>query len=251
MFLKVLACEIAVRELQYAAARSNNLVDLEFLTQGHHDTPASGRQEIQQRIDALPSGKYEALVLGYALCSNILVGIKAKDTRLIIPRAHDCITFLLGSNARYQERFSQRPGTYYYSSGWLECATRRGAKGSNWGGAALPANSMLTLQPNYQEWVKKYGEDQAKYLLEEMSRWTEAYSHGCLIDFDFLEHLKLPEQVHQICADKGWSFERVQGDLNLFRKMVDGPWMESEFLTVNPGQTVVATFDDRIITAKD
>ena len=59
MFLKVIACEIAVRELQYAAARSRNLIDLEFLTQGHHDTPASGRQEIQQRIGQvvkLPQG---------------------------------------------------------------------------------------------------------------------------------------------------------------------------------------------------
>ena len=58
MFLKVLACEIAARELYYSAALSRNLADLEFLTQGHHDAPAGGKTEIQQRIDAVPAGKY-------------------------------------------------------------------------------------------------------------------------------------------------------------------------------------------------
>jgi hypothetical protein len=249
MFLKVIACEIAVRELQYAAARSKNLIDLEFLTQGHHDTPTSGREQIQQRIDAVPLGKYDTVVLGYALCSKMLAGLKPSDTRLIIPRAHDCITFFLGSKERYQKCFSERPGTYYYTSGWFECATRRGNKSPGWGGASLPGNSSLNLQAAFQEWVQKYGEDQAKYLLEEMSRWTGTYSHGSLIDFDFLKHLDLPEQVQKICAEKGWTYSQIPGDLSLFQTMLDGPWPESNFLAVNPGQKVVATFDERIIKA--
>src|SRR5579872_2366460 len=186
MFLKVIACEIAVRELQFAAARSKNLVDLEFLTQGHHDTPSSGREEIQRRIDAVPAGKYEAIVIGYGLCSNILSGLRCAHTQLVIPRAHDCITLFLGSKERYQRLFSERPGSYYFTSGWLECAARRGAKGSVWGGAAMPANSALNLRAAYEKWVQQYGEDQAKYLMEEMTRWTDAYSHGSFIDFDFL-----------------------------------------------------------------
>jgi hypothetical protein len=250
MFLKVIACEIAVRELQFTAARSRNLIDLEFLTQGHHDTPASGQADIQHRIDAVPAGKYDAIVLGYALCSSILVGLKTAHTNLVIPRAHDCITFFLGSKERYQKHFSERPGTYYYTSGWLECAARRGNKGSMWGGASLPANSGLNLQATYEVWVKKFGEDQAKYLVEEMSRWTESYSHGCLIDFDFLNQLDLPRQVQQICSEKGWTYDRIAGDLSLFQKMLDGPWSDSDFLTVRPGQSVVASYDDKIITAK-
>jgi hypothetical protein len=250
MFLKVIACEIAIRELQHTAARSKNLIDLEFLTQGYHDVPASGRDEIQKRIDAVPGGKYDAIVLGYALCSKIVVGLKPSRTRLVIPRAHDCITFFLGSKERYQKSFSERPGTYYYTSGWLECATRRGTKGSIWGGASLPANSSLDLQATYQQWVQKFGEDQANYLFGEISRWTETYSHGTLIDFDFLQPLKLPQQVRQICADKGWTYDQVPGTLSLFQAMVDGPWPDADFLVVQPGQKVVAMFDERIIAAE-
>jgi uncharacterized protein DUF1638 len=250
MFLKVIACEIAVRELQYAAARCKNLIDLEFLTQGHHDTPTSGREELQKRIDAVPAGKYDAIVLGYALCSKILAGLKPSHIPLVIPRAHDCITLFLGSKERYQKLHSERPGTYYYTSGWLECAARRGNTGSTWGGAPSPANSSVNLQATYQRWVHKYGEDQAKYLIEEISRWTETYSHGCLIDFDFLKQLDLAREVRQICADQGWTYDRIPGDLSLFQRMLDGPWTECDFLIVQPGQKVVASFDEKIIAAE-
>src|SRR5271157_3866211 len=171
MFLKVIACEIAARELYYLAARSKHLIDIDLLTQGYHDTPTAGRAEIQRRIDAVPAGKYDAIVLGYGLCSNILLGLGTAHTPLVIPRAHDCITFFLGSKERYQQYFTERPGTYYYTSGWLEFARRRGAKGPVWGGASLPAGANFGIQGTYEEWVQKYGEDQAKYLMEEMSRW--------------------------------------------------------------------------------
>ena len=133
MFYKVIACEIAFRELCYAAAQSRNLIDLEFLTQGYHDIPGTGRAEIQKRIDAVPAGKYDAILLGYGLCSTILTGLTTAHTPLVIPRAHDCITFFLGSKERYQECFNAKPGTYYYTSGWLECAKRRGSTGPDLG----------------------------------------------------------------------------------------------------------------------
>jgi hypothetical protein len=249
VLLKVIACEIAARELYHTAARSRNVVDLEFLTQGHHDTPATGRVEIQQRIDAIPAGKYEAIILGYGLCSNILTGLTTAHTRMVIPRAHDCITLFLGSKERYQECFSARPGTYYYSSGWLECAKRRGEKGAVWGGMSLPVSANLNLKASYEQWVKKYGEEQAKYLLEEMSRWTEAYTHGTLIDFEFLRNLKLSEQVQQICREKGWEYAEIPGDLRLFQKLLDGEWRDSDFQVVQPGQKVDASFDGRVIAA--
>ena len=249
MFLKVIACEIAARELYYTAARTRNLIDLEFLTQGYHDTPAVGRAQVQQRLDAVPPGKYGAILLGYGLCSNLLAGLTTAHTPLVIPRAHDCITFFLGSKERYQQCFAQRPGTYYYTSGWIECAERRGGKGPVWGGASLPASANQNLKNTYEHWVQKYGEDQAKYLLEEMGRWSAAYSHGTLIDFDFAQPLKLRDQVQQICAQNGWQYDELPGDLGLLQKLLDGDWPDSDFLTVRPGQKVVATFDERVIGA--
>ena len=251
MFLKVIACEIAVRELCCAAARSPNLVDLEFLTQGYHDTPIPGRAEIQKRIATVPPGKYDAITLSYGLCSTILVGLTTPHTPLVIPRAHDCITLFMGSKERYQDCFTQKPGTYYYSSGWLECAGRRRDQGVVWGANSMPTGASVNFKALLEEWAKKYGEDQADYLLNEMNRWSASYARGALITFDFLKHLNLEEKVRKICAEKGWQYAELQGDLSLFQQLVDGEWPESRFLMVKPGQKVVATFDERVIGAEN
>ncbi len=248
--LKLIACEIAFREICHVAARSPNLLDFEFLTQGYHDIPRTGCAEIQRRIDATPAGKYDAILIGYGLCSNILAGLRSAHTPLVVPRAHDCITFFLGSKERYQEFFHAHPGTYYYTSGWLECARRRGEKSLAQGNTFMPANLKTAAEATYQAWVEKFGEEQAQYLLEVMGGWAQSYHHGTLIQFDFTQSLGLREQVQRLCADQGWQFEEVPGDLGLLQRLVDGPWTAEEFLVVQAGEAVTASFDEKIIKAE-
>ncbi len=253
MFLKIIACEIAARELYYAAARSRNLVDLEFLPQGLHDTPTHGLSQVQERIDAVPAGKYDAIVLGYGLCGNIIRGLKARHTPVVIPRAHDCITFFLGSKERYQQLAENHGGAYYYTSGWLEVLRRRGDKAGAVSTVFLPSRAGLGdgAPAAYAEWVKKYGEEKARYLLEVMDEWTVHYTHGVLIEFDFTRILKLREQVEAICAQRGWQFQELAGDLSLFQRWLDGEWDPKDFLVVQPNQTVVPSYGETIIQAED
>ncbi len=246
MFLKVIACDIAFRELCYCASRSRSLVDFEFLTQGYHDTPKLGRAELQKRIDAVPEKKYDAIVLGYALCSNIIVDLTTAHTPLVIPRAHDCISFFLGSKERYQEHFASHPGTYYYTSGWLECRRRRANTLSAETLAFTPA-SQAAPHEAFEELAKKYGEENARYLLETMGDWSSHYNRGALIDYEFTQPLQLRAQVEKICSDQGWQYEEVAGDLSLFQRMLDGDWDEKDFLTVPPGRKVEPTYKDTII----
>lgn len=247
MLIKLIACEIAVREFCYVTARSKNIVDPEFLTQGYHDTPNSGRQEVQKRIEAVPNGKYDAIVLGYGLCSTILAGLRTPHTKMVLPRAHDCITFFLGSKERYQQCFDANPGTYYYTCGWLECTRRRASQGQEGPGVLFPAQGGISAA--YEQWVKKYGEEKAQYLLEVMGEWTAGYTHGTLIDYEFTKSLALRDQVSRICGERGWQFSELEGDLGLFQRMVDGDWRENEVLVLEPGQQVVQTFDGGIIAA--
>jgi len=251
LFLKVIACEIAVREICFTAAQSPHLLDLEFLTQGHHDVPSTGREDLQRRINAVPAGKYDAILLGYGLCSNILLGVTTPHTPLVIPRAHDCITFFLGSKERYRQHFDEHPGTYYYTSGWLECRQRRGLPDGPGQGIFLPANPTTGVKATYEQWVKKFGEDQARYLMEVLGGWSQGYTHGVLIDFDFAKGLALESEVRDICAQRGWQYEAVAGDLGLLRRWVNGEWNAEDFLVVPPKQEVVATYDDAIMGAKE
>lgn len=247
MFFKVIACEIAVREICHVSAQSPHLVELEFLNQGLHDHPAQGREEIQKRIDAAPAGRFDAILIGYALCSSILTRLTTAHTPLIIPRAHDCITFFLGSKERYQTCFMDRPGTYYFTSGWLECRQRRGDDKTAGRGGFMPSQSAAAMEQDYQAWVEKYGEEQAKYLSEVMTGWTEHYTHGTLIDFDFTKPLRFDDRVKEVCRDKGWQYEELPGDLGLLRRWLNGEWDPKDFLVVPPGRTVIPTFDEQII----
>lgn len=250
-FHKVIACEIAFREICHAVAQSPSLVDLEWVTQGWHDTPAAGGIEIQRRIDAVPSGRYDAVLLGYGLCGHLIRGLQSRQVPLVIPRAHDCITFFLGSKERYQQRIFDRPGTYYYTSGWLECLRRRGAEGSL-AQAFLPTRAGATENSSAQlaEWTARYGEEEARYLLATMDEWTRHYTHGTLIDFDFAGPLHLEQPVCAICQRQGWAFEKIPGDLGLLQRWLDGVWSVEEFLVVPPGHRVVPTHDEQVIRAE-
>jgi len=241
MHLKVIACEVLARELYYCAARARNTLEIELLTQGLHDNAEVCRRELQARIDAATPEKFAGVALGYGLCSNSLEGIRAGAVPMVVPRAHDCITLLLGSKDRYRTLFERQPGTYYYSSGWLEYTERRGER------VEYAQKSGLVRQRSFEELAAKYGEDNARYLVEALSSWENNYTHGTLIEFPFSARLNLEERVRDICEEKGWTFSKVSGDVGLIERLLDGEWNEGEFLVLQPGEAVKATYDHTVM----
>jgi hypothetical protein len=242
MLLKVIACEVAFREICHCAARSVNLFDLEFLSQGYHDNPEIGLQQLQAQIDAAGEvAGFEALLLGYGLCNNMLSGLQARHVPLVIPRAHDCITFFLGSKERYQQVFAEHPGTYYYTTGWLEYRQRGGERPARRQGAEVGEAQ------SYQDMVQRYGEENARYLLEFMDSWTQHYTRGIFVDFDFSTHLPHKRQAREICRQHGWEYQEVKGDLTLVQNWLDGHWSPEDFLVVNPGEQIRPSHDRQIL----
>ena len=79
MRLKLIACEILYRELSAAIARSINQIDAEFLPKGLHDIGRAGMSSrLKEALAAVDESRYEAVLLGYALCSNGLLGLEAE-----------------------------------------------------------------------------------------------------------------------------------------------------------------------------
>ena len=103
---KVIACNVMWREVCYYAALSPNSFRLEFLSWGLHTKQDKLRAELQRSIDATEDG-FDAIILGYGLCSNGVDGIVARRTRLVITRGHDCMTCFLGSKERYRAYFAR------------------------------------------------------------------------------------------------------------------------------------------------
>ncbi len=100
MRLKCLSCEALARMVYLCAAQSPHLVDVEMFKLGLHNRPGDLRERLQAAVDAVPAGEYDAIVLGYGVCGQATVGLAARHTPLVIPRAHDCITLYLGDRQR-------------------------------------------------------------------------------------------------------------------------------------------------------
>jgi hypothetical protein len=232
MRLKLIGCEVLYREACAAVARSVNQVDAEFLPKGLHDLgSARMRARIQEAVDGASGGPYEAVLLGYALCGNGLVGIEARSVPLVIPRAHDCITLFLGSRERYREYLDQHAGVYFQTSGWIERCQDSGTQ----------------LSTDFNELAERYGEEDARYIHQEL---TKHYRQFTFIEMGVEPDGRFEEQTRREAAARGWEFEKVQGDMSLIRTLVDGPWDGDRFLTVPPGSHIVVTHDERFLGAR-
>ena len=173
MRLKCLACDVLARPLYLNAARSPHIVDIELFPRGLHNTPAILRSTLQDRIDAAAGQGYDAILMAYGLCGQATAGLVSQDIPVVVPRAHDCITIFLGSRALYAEQFEAFPGTYWYALDYME---RDDGSGASLG------SGMDTNPSVYEEYVEKYGADNADYLMEVMGAWQAHYQRAAYID---------------------------------------------------------------------
>jgi len=243
MKIKLISCEVFARELALATATSPHLYDLKFVSFGLHDTPPQLREALQDEIDATEGQGYDALVLGYGLCSRGTAGLVARSIPIIMPRMHDCITALLGSRELYSREFRSNPGTYYYSAGWIERKSGEVQQGF------IDDAYRSRTEERYQEYVEKYGEENAKFLIEQESQWHANYSRAALIDMGIGNVEEYRRFVKQLAADHGWEYAEMEGDMSLLRRLADGDWESEDFLRIEPGQTITESFDELVLRA--
>ena len=243
---RALSCEVLARHLYHVAARAPDVIDVDLVDKGLHSEPDVLRAELQRRLDAIPREKYDAVLLGYGLCSNAVAGLVCPVAPMVVPRAHDCITLYLGSADRYAAEFRANPGTYWYTADYIE---RGGSNGDRIAlGASVDDKEMDAV---YHEYVAKYGQDNADYLMEVMGAWRQHYNRAAYID---TEGIVLPDytgEVQDLAARRGWNFQRMAGSLILVRDLLEGRWDEERFLIVPPGQTISPTYDACIARAVD
>ena len=239
MRLRLIGCQLLARELCDAVVRSPHLVDVELLPAGlHNDGARAMRTRVQRAIDAAEAGRYDAVVLGYALCGGGLAGIVARGARLVLPRAHDCITLLLGGRDRYNERFARNSGVYYRSAGWVERADE------------LTQQYLgMVNEADLDTLIDRYGEDGGRYLYEELTAYHRSYSELAFISTGLEPDDRFLASARREAGTKGWAFTLIDGDLALFRRLLSGAWDE-DFLIVPPSHRITATCDEAIVAAQ-
>lgn len=230
----LIACQVLWRELCYHSSLASNFYTFDFLEQGLHNTPELLRERLQKAVDEWNGQACDAVLLGYGLCSNGLAGIRAGKHRLVVPRAHDCITFFLGSKERYREYFDSHPGTYWYTPGWIECSVQPGKE----------RYDLLMRQ-----YLEKYGEDNAQYLMEMEQGWLREYNNAAYVDLGFGDNARHKEYTRECATWLGWKSDELSGDARLVVDFLAGHWDSERFLVVEPGQEIAASHDAGVIKA--
>ena len=234
----VISCAILHREVCYLVAKTKNIVDIIFKEKGLHDLKSEKMQlELQDVINQIDCNKYDAILLCYGLCNNGVVNLHA-EIPLVIPRAHDCITLLMGARESYDKYFAENPGTYFHSSGWLE---------RNESDNPESIGAQNSIGKSYEDFVDEYGEENADYLYSILGNWMNHYNKIAFINNGIGDVNRNRKISESFAVEKGWVFDEVLGNISLIKDLIDGNWNEKDFLVIPPGKKIVPSFDSCIV----
>lgn len=245
MLLKVIACEVFTREVCYCIAKSPHAADLEFTPKGAHDDANVLRKLLQERINAANTSdkQYDAIALCLGICGNSTIGLVSPGIPLVLPRAHDCCTLFLGSKKRFKECFGNKLSTGFSSIGYIE-------HGGNYVREANNINQRIGLDETYDDYVKKYGEENAKYI------WETLHPDDVSEEQKQVVFIEIPEFAHSSYAEEcqrkaeGKQFLKLEGSMDLIRKLIFGEWNEHEFLVIHEGEAIAGVYDmDEVVKA--
>lgn len=232
----LLACSVFEREIALHARDAAHIRETRWFEIGLHDRPDLLRTTLQEHLDAVDARTdIEAVVLAYGLCGRGTAGLRAGRHKLVIPRAHDCITLFMGSKEAYADYQRRCPTCYYYTPGWNRA--RR-----------VPGPEKLAAMR--EELAKQFDAEDVAYLVEtERDQWA---MHDTVTYLDLGTDDAADEAAYaKQCAEwLGWTFEHHRGDPALLRDLLWGAWDETRFLIVTPGMQVGQSADDHVLRAE-
>lgn len=232
----LVACDVFRDEIAAIGGEQPPWRSVVYRPMGLHDEPDKLRAELQKTItETEEDGEVEVIVLAYAMCGNGLLGLRGGRCPLVLPRAHDCITVLLGNAARQQSLFREEPGTYFYSPGWVR--ERR-----------VPGPDRAAFLREYYE--ERFGDDED--MIEELVEAdAESFSHYKRAVYLDLTGNEQARSYCRKCADQlGWKYEEMAADASFLRGLLLGPWGAERYLVVQPGERISASNDEQIVRAE-
>jgi hypothetical protein len=207
---RVIACATVLEEILPMLPAGMTYEVLDF---GLHLHPENLRATLQAAIDAA-SAEADTILLGYGLCSLAVVGLKATNCTLVVPRVDDCIAIFLGSRAAYKAQSSGEPGTYYLTKGWIEVSD--------------------TPFEEHKRLIERYGQERADRMIKLM---LKNYTRLAFIDTGHYDQAHYRAYACRTAEQFGLRYEEIPGSNVLIQKLLFGPW-DDDFVVAQPGQTI-------------
>jgi hypothetical protein len=244
MRLQLITCDMLMLPVEHLAASSPHDIVISDLSASLHIEPVPLRDRLQEEIDRIEAADpdADAILLGYGLCGGATAGLVARTRPLVLFKAHDCATIFLGSRERYEQEHAATPGTYWFT----EDNVKRGDALKGW--QLGDADRSGGVNATYEQYVEKYGQENADYLMEALGEWQSHYERGAFLETGLATDGEALEQAQRESELRGWRFERVLSDLSLMQRLLYGEW-DDEFLVLQPGERLAMSYDEHVIKA--
>ena len=234
---KLISCSIFIREISSILYNNSNSISPVYLDLGAHNEPVKLKKLIQEEIDNTKKDNFDAILLAYGLCGNSLVGIQSEHYPIIIPKAHDCCTILLGSRDAFNTHFSNNLSASWSCNGYME------SNESHF--HARDEGKIFGLDKTYEELLELYGKENAEYLIKEVVGET---THGPLFYID-LPETSIQENIAQFltAAEKTkQDYIMLKGKITLLKRLLQGDWNE-DFLIIPPGSHIEPSYNEEVL----
>lgn len=206
----LIACQTIINEM---CLTSEGNIAYEVLEAGLH----SRAQRLKDALAASVSkadGIYDPIVLGYGLCANAVLGLSARKSTLIVPRADDCIAMMLGSSEAYKQLLAENPGTYFLSRGWVD--------------------SRITQLDEFEDLVQRYGKKRALWVQKKM---FNNYQRLVYVDTETAPSAEQEAFAKSTATHLDLSYRKVTGTGELLNALANGPW-DRRFIVIAPGRKI-------------
>jgi hypothetical protein len=221
----LIACPAVVRELADDRRAAVRTIELDV---GLHRTPSRLTAALQQavhEVEACPA--VTTVVLGYGLCSNAVLGLRAGRCPLVVPRVDDCVALVLGSNEAFAEQARVAAGTYYLSRGWIE--------------------SDSTIFHEHELMAARYGEEKATRLTRLL---LAHYTRLALVNTGRYDLAAYRDFARSRAARFDLAYEEIAGATALVDALLSGPW-DDRFVVVPPGDEITFAMFHRFTSSEE
>ena len=234
--MTVLACSVFEREIALHARGAEHIAEVRFFEMGLHDRPDLLRATLQENLDAVDSRTdIEAVVLAYGLCGRGTARLRPLRHKLVIPRAHDCITVFMSSKEAYVEHQRRCPTCYYYTPGWNR-------------GCRVPGPEKLAALR--AELAAKFEPDDVEFLVEtEREQWP-LHDTATFLDLGTDDAATEAAYARKCANWLGWKCEHRRGNPTLLKDLLWGNWDAERFQIIEPGMQLGHAPDEKIMRAE-
>jgi hypothetical protein len=242
----VVACEVFRHEIELISSEMENPPTTYFMEMGLHERPDRLRETIQDFVSQQEAKRQDefTILLAYGLCGQGLSNIQCKKATLVLPKVHDCIPLLLGIKQDVASEHSLNGQTYWQTPGWVSYAH---------------SELLRNKEAKFQEYVEKFGEDNAHYLMQEQLGWLQQYQTVKLIKWPQMKTMEekarkssgfFEAEARCFAKEAELPYSDCSGSDNYLRALLEGGHDKERFLRIPPGYCVVLNGDGLLETVR-